>query len=278
MIVRLGKEQQDSVRRQLSGNRAYAVCHDVLRQMLHRGETGLSPAEVFMSARNVLRNLFDQPDIGWGLDDTMDDLEDETDSDNDFTLIMAVATVMLQDIRKNRPDIDAWGINSRIIRRLGGSPLLWPFVEQASIKEEFGLLSRTIDIVNYSPKDIEARGDGAEAASGGSRTSPEGRKLGAKAKPFREFIVNKDDTDEVMAIIRQNIHIDNPQQAALLIVGAIEAEKVSPKVSAPSIAREFGVNENSIKPHFTGYRRTRDTASPHFSASEIEPYKSLFTS
>lgn len=102
-------------------------------------------------------------------------------------------------------------------------------------------------------------------------------KPGAKAKSFRDFIINQDEADKVIDIIRQNILKDNAQQAALLIVGAIEAEKVSAKVTAPSISREFGVNENSIKPHLTKYRNSKNSKQPYFEDSELKSYIALFS-
>ena len=96
-------------------------------------------------------------------------------------------------------------------------------------------------------------------------------------KTVKIFIINQDEADKVIDIIRQNILKDNAQQAALLIVGAIEAEKVSAKVTAPSISREFGVNENSIKPHLTKYRNSKNSKQPYFEDSELKSYIALFS-
>lgn len=118
--------------------------------------------------------------------------------------------------------------------------------------------------------------DEGDEDSGNSTRSKSG-KPGAKAKSFREFIVNQVETDKVIDIIRQNIHKDNPQQAALLVVGAIEAGKVSSKVSAPCIAREFGVIASSIKPHLTKYRNSKNSKQPYFEDSELKSYIALFS-
>ena len=122
--------------------------------------------------------------------------------------------------------------------------------------------------------DVLADEDGEDSGSG---TGIKGGKPGAKAKSFRNFIINQDEADKVIDIIRQNILKDNAQQAALLIVGAIEAEKVSAKVTAPSISREFGVNENSIKPHHTKYRNSKNSKQPYFEDSELKSYIALFS-
>lgn len=128
-------------------------------------------------------------------------------------------------------------------------------------------LTNEIDDVLYDE-------DGEDSGSG---TRIKGGKPGAKPKSFRDFIIKQDEADKVIDIIRQNILKDNPQQAALLIVGAIEAEKVSAKVSAPSISREFGVKENSIKQHLTKYRSSKNSKQPYFEDSEVKPYIALFS-
>ena len=98
------------------------------------------------------------------------------------------------------------------------------------------------------------------------------KRPGAKKTDFKQFIVNKEETERVMEIIKDNIDIKNPAQSVLLICGAIEAEKVSIRVTAPSISREFNVNEKSIKPHLQKYREKR------YKDEELEPYKKLFSS
>ena len=125
--------------------------------------------------------------------------------------------------------------------------------------------------------DFDANDDDEDGEDSGSGTGIKGGKPGAKAKSFRDFIINQDEADKVIDIIRQNILKDNAQQAALLIVGAIEAEKVSAKVTAPSISREFGVNENSIKPHLTKYRNSKNSKQPYFEDSELKSYIALFS-
>lgn len=102
------------------------------------------------------------------------------------------------------------------------------------------------------------------------------KKPGAKTTNFKDFIIIKEEAENVINIINKNIKNILPLQAALLIVGAIEAGKLSIRVTAPSIEREFGVNGNSIKPHLQKYRRDKDCSTPYFSEAEIKPYKDLF--
>lgn len=115
-------------------------------------------------------------------------------------------------------------------------------------------------------------------ATAGSKTPPAAQetpikpkgKPGRIAKEFKDFIVNSDETESVLAIITKNIKPNNPKQAALLICGAIEAGKLSSEVSAPSIERKFGVVAASIKPHLRKYR------DGYYQDKELKPYKDLF--
>ncbi len=101
-------------------------------------------------------------------------------------------------------------------------------------------------------------------------------KPGAKPTNFKDYIVRKEDTDKVMGILNNNINKNSPKLSALVIIGGIEAGIISPEVTAPSIKREFGVNEHSIKPYLTKYRTTRDNKKPCFPEEVIKPYKDLF--
>lgn len=185
MIVRLDREHRSDTRKQLLSDPVYVFCHEALRKMMLDGQTRLSPPEVVMSARNVCKAILDLPDIEEGLDDELDDLKAETDCDNDFTLIMAVAAAQLQALGKKRRDIDVREINFRIIQRLSGHPLLWPLYQQMSIKEEAcrrkGVMTSLID---YELKEIETQGGGSEEirqflkdlASEFDHMAPDGRK------------------------------------------------------------------------------------------------------
>lgn len=149
------------------------------------------------------------------------------------------------------------------------------FVEQSPTLSEW--INNYEDVDNWLYDEIMDTIADEVGEDSRDNTEFEGGKPGAKAKSFRDFIINQDEADKVIDVIRQNIHIDTPQQAALLIVGAIEASKVSAKVSAPSISREFGVNENSIKPHLTKYRSSKNSKQPYFEDSELKPYIALFS-
>ena len=128
MIVRLDKEQQRNIRRQLLNDVVSIISHEVLRQMQREGYTELSPVEVFLSARNFCKVVVALPDIDEGLDDEMDDIEDETEGKNDFMLIMTLACVQLQAMSKRTVGVNLQKIISRIFERLDGHNLLWPLI------------------------------------------------------------------------------------------------------------------------------------------------------
>jgi hypothetical protein len=172
-------------------------------------------------------------------------------------------------------------LNCTLERELKGLDVEEQKVFLQRLVEQSPVLSEWINSYDEADKwlsdeipDAIADEDGEDSGSG---TGIKGGKPGAKAKSFRDFIINQDEADKVIDIIRQNILKDNAQQAALLIVGAIEAEKVSAKVTAPSISREFGVNENSIKPHLTKYRNSKNSKQPYFEDSELKSYIALFS-
>lgn len=134
----------------------------------------------------------------------------------------------------------------------------------------YTVLAYKVEASQTTPKDVPPPSAGQNVEAG---TNTSTRKIpGRKKTTFAQFIINKEDTENVLDIIRKHINKDNPLQAALLIFGAIEAGRVSSNVTAPCISKEFGVNEAAIKPHLTKYRRKDFSAR----MDEIEPYKYLF--
>ena len=137
MIVRLEKEQQKSARRKLLADPVYIISHDALRKMKQDGHTQLSPVELFLSAQEFCETLLALPDVMEGLDDEIDDLEDEAEGENDAMLIMTLATAQLQARSKKCVGIDIRKIILHIYERLDGHDLLWPLIEQMTDKEEY---------------------------------------------------------------------------------------------------------------------------------------------
>lgn len=163
MIVRLEKEQQKSARRKLLADPVYIISHDALRKMKQDGHTQLSPVELFLSAQELCETLLALPDVMEGLDDEIDDLEDEAEGENDAMLIMALATAQLQARSKKCVGIDIRKIIFHIYERLDGHDLLWPLIEQMTNKEDARWLEgKKTNLLNYELQEIELNGGGSE--------------------------------------------------------------------------------------------------------------------
>lgn len=163
MIVRIEKEQQKSARRQLLADPVYIISHDALRKMKQDGHTELSPVELFLSAQKFSETLLDLPDVMEGLDDEIDDLEDEAEGENDTMLILALATAQLQARSKKCVGIDIRKIIFHIFDRLDGHDLLWSLIEQMTNKEDARWLEgKKTDLLNYELQEIKLSGGGSE--------------------------------------------------------------------------------------------------------------------
>lgn len=163
MIVRLEKEQQKSARRKLLADPVYIISHDALRKMKQDGHTQLSPVELFLSAQEFCETLFALPDVIEGLDDEIDDLEDEAEGENDAMLIMTLATAQLQARSKKCVGIDIRKIIFHIYERLDGHDLLWPLIEQMTNKEDARWLEgKKTNLLNYELQEIKQDGGGSE--------------------------------------------------------------------------------------------------------------------
>jgi hypothetical protein len=162
MIVHLDKQQQRTARRQLLGDEVYVLSHDALKKMHGEGLIALSPVEVFLSAQNFCNEILGLTDIEEGLEDEMDDLEDEAESKNDFTLVLALSAAILQAISKKRTDFNPKPIIFRIYERLDGQELLWPLIEQMTDKEEARWLEgKKTNLLDYELQEIMLSGGGS---------------------------------------------------------------------------------------------------------------------
>ena len=163
MIVRLEKEQQKSARRKLLADPVYIISHDALRKMKQDGHTQLSPVELFLSAQEFCETLLALPDVIEGLDDEIDDLEDEAEGENDAMLIMTLATAQLQARSKKCVGIDIRKIIFHIYERLDGHDLLWPLIGQMTNKEDARWLEgKKTNLLNYELQEIKQDGGGSE--------------------------------------------------------------------------------------------------------------------
>ena len=248
--------------------------------------------DIFCEAAWLLDFLICKPDVSrhqvdslWTmlLNTTRKWKADVTDHDKRMaagTVFMVVRAVLTQHVESIYSETVCDLLTQMLEQELSVCDEKEQIVFLERLREQSPVLSKWIndyeDTDNWLYDEIADAISSEDREDGGNGIGSEGGKPGAKAKSFRDFIVKKEEADEVIDVIRQNIHKDKPQQAALLIVGAIEAGKVSSKVSVPSIAREFGVNGNSIKPHLAKYRSSKHSKQPYFSESEIESYKALF--
>lgn len=163
MIVRLEKQQQKSARRQLLTDIVYIISHDALRKMKQDGHTELSPVELFLSAQKFCETLLALPDAIEGLDEEIDDLEDEAEGENDAMFIQALATAQLQARSKKCVGIDIRKIILHIYERLDGHDLLWPLLEQMTDKEDARWLEgKKTNLLDYELQEITLDGGGSE--------------------------------------------------------------------------------------------------------------------
>lgn len=163
MIVRIDKERQKMIRRQLTGDTVYAICHDALRNLQREGRTELAPVELFLSAREFYETIIALPDIEEGIDDEMDDLEDEAEGDNDAMLVMMLSTALMQAMMKRHVGIDFKKIILRIYERWNDHELFFPLLEQFANKEEARWLDgKKTNLLDYELQEIKQDGGGSE--------------------------------------------------------------------------------------------------------------------
>lgn len=83
IIVHLKKGQAGQERRKLLRNDVYVLFHEFLKQKHKDKQTGLSQVEVFLAAERLACLLLELPNVVEGIDDELDDLEDEAEGVND---------------------------------------------------------------------------------------------------------------------------------------------------------------------------------------------------
>lgn len=168
MIVRLDKEQQKKARRQLLNDVVYILSHDTLKQLQSDGHTSLSPVEVFLSAQEFCKEILALPDITEGLNDEIEDLEDEVDGENDAAMILTVASVQMVALSKRGIVADIDKVVIRILNYLDDNVLFMTLVEQMTHKEEARWMEgKKSDLLSYELKCLEEEGpiDGQKVVS-----------------------------------------------------------------------------------------------------------------
>ena len=135
-IVHLDKEQIWEQRRILLANKVYVLFCDHLNQLHKDGLTALSPVEVFLSAECFARLLLSLPNIKEGIDDELDDLEEDAEGKNDAMIISVLAVGIICAQRGNLR-ASVWEfVGIHIFTRWDGHPLLGPMLQAAARKEE----------------------------------------------------------------------------------------------------------------------------------------------
>ena len=135
-IVHLDKEQTRLQHRRLLANDVYVLFYDHLKQLHKDGKTALSPVEVFLSAENFARLLLSLPNIEEGIDDELDDLEEEAEGENDAMIISVLAACLICAQRDSLPAFDWEFAAKRILARWDEHELLDPMLQAAAKKEE----------------------------------------------------------------------------------------------------------------------------------------------
>lgn len=159
MIVKLDRKQQATTRHQVLGDVVWAVCNDTLREYQLKKITTLAPIEVYMSAREFSHTLLNLADIDEGIDYEIDDLEAEAEGNNDAVLVMMVATVQMQAMKKQ----EAAEVITRIYQRIGEYELFMPLLSKFADKEETRWLEgKRTDLLKYELKQVELEGGGLE--------------------------------------------------------------------------------------------------------------------
>ena len=162
MIVRLGKQQQPAIRRQLLKDVVWAITNDTLRRLQREGKTILAPVEVFLSARLFCDTVLGLADIDEGIDYEIDDLEDEA-GETDAMLVTMLASALLQAQSKRNNEFDSKPIILHIYERWNDHELFFPLLEQfAKKEEERWLQGKRFNLLDYEIQEIEQEGGGIE--------------------------------------------------------------------------------------------------------------------
>ena len=162
MIVRLDKQQQPAIRRQLLKDVVWAITNDTLRRLQREGKTSLAPVEVFLSARQFCDTVLGLSDIDEGIDYEIDDLEDEA-GETDAMLVTMLATALFQAQSKLNSAFDSKPIILHVYERWNDHELFFPLLEQFAEKEEsLWLEGKRFNLLDYEIQEIELEGGSIE--------------------------------------------------------------------------------------------------------------------
>ena len=164
IIVHLEKGQIRQERSKLLRNDVYVLFHEFLRQKHEDGLTGLSQVEVFLAAERLARLLLELPNVVEGIDDELDDLEDEAEGVNDAILVSMMAAAIICAVKKRHAKFDWQAATQSIFARWNDHPLFFPMLQAAAHKEEERWMEGTkTNLLTCELTDIELNKEGEEA-------------------------------------------------------------------------------------------------------------------
>ncbi len=160
------------VRRQLLADTVYVVFHDALKAWHNEGRTSLTPQEVCLSARNLCKVILSLPDAEEGIEDELDDLEDEASDETDAMLVEMVAASMLSALssgqRKSAASAGQQAQSQKpvilcIMKRWCDHELFDNMLEEGCKKEEARYAAgKRSDLIHYELMEIEREGGDTE--------------------------------------------------------------------------------------------------------------------
>ena len=167
MIVHLDKEQTRQMRRKLLADNSdivFVLLHDTLKQLHTDGETQLSAVEAFLSARQFAQTLLSMNEAMEGLEDELDDLEDDAYGKNDAMIISIVACAIIKAFAKAHATSVYDEVVKAILIRWNDHPLFFPMLAGAARKEERRFAeNKRNDLLRYELEQAVGDGDGKQA-------------------------------------------------------------------------------------------------------------------
>lgn len=167
MIVHLDKEQTRQMRRKLLADNSdivFVLFHDMLKQLHTDGETQLSAVEAFLSARQFAQTLLSMNEAMEGLEDELDDLEDDAYGKNDAMIISIVACAIIKAFAKAHATSVYDEVVKAILIRWNDHPLFFPMLAGAARKEERRFAeNKRNDLLRYELEQAVGDGDGKQA-------------------------------------------------------------------------------------------------------------------
>lgn len=154
MIITLEKELEQMVRRILGGDDLFNIVREVLKSYCPE-QTTLTPTSIYVSGLNLVDVILNLPDVEAGIDDELDDLEDEAEGDNDAMLVMSMALLVIVASTDRNAEIDTKGIGKVLLKRCK-QHRLWqsmaPKLDQAERhRRDKG---HPVDLKTYAPTDV----------------------------------------------------------------------------------------------------------------------------